>query len=1051
MGVVRNGVPVIGHLLHEAAKLNDYKTGRQPVFLMRNFEASASKQLGKDIAKGRVQWQFPNINSIMASEPQPLLRIDLIGIDTTLKKEDYRLLDLDIPRLRNAQCRVGLHIQYMVPENEIEREQRVPAASYFSRVRFASIMEASKDDDFVCRVELDHPFCISLARLESLIPHDSQGILASYNDRRPLVFRIEVDMQLDIEAYKFLHKQTANTCLPSNILASRDQLEAQYSINTSMPLTKGYTILRRVQFDYRQHAPSIGLAANFSWAYRKASALEEANKVHRTSSGTEKIRKSKCQKPRKTRFTWADCVYERTGLVCPICNAKLTQVGALKVHMRINHSYFSCEVRVEDTGNDLYASISMNADAFALSLEPTRESSVERDTARVTGGPPVTDMIAVETAQKPTLESTVERSTASAAAALQAVETIAYEPARKPTLKSTVASSTTSAAVAPPAADTRSKIPGSTPKSIVTSDSSTGRIEHDVPLRNHETCATTLLPIDKFLKRDRKEAQIERISSGRQPPPGGVAPNESGGKQSVEEVVNSWQLRSDITPIRGSCTPLRALDMPVQESDTPLQTSGATLQESGTTLPESSTTLQKSNLPHQKSATRYATAMSPVKRPLDTHDHRSIFAKRAKPNVTAIEETPTGQQPQMPDCMSLFPSPAFKLNTQYGKAETKTPERGRPIVQSHSELVDVKSSTIKVGLDVVNETPALAAISPQQEHLPVRPSAAALSSATIDSRPSLVARKSARPTLTVWQETPSSRKSSGNQDFMNSTASATTTAHRPCNPKRKSGPIASPAVKPPLPPNNLGRSVSPTKAKHSITPIPKVVRPKFAVPAGPSGITFFKTTSKRILREGELTPESDDEVLEEPLRRQHHQILAARQDLSADELEFLRRYDDHFMKEHITGERYVSDAVLRFVNKNKSWLAGGHNSSRLAIFAKKAAELTSLNVLRNDCIRDCFVLIRNAQGAATVDAAGTIANDVVRKKEQLGRREQCFCGERVMHLPKGIKCAAYDCARESFHLRCVGLERRVGGWRCDDCQRHAQRKSPHTAAYNSMD
>jgi len=210
------------------------------------------------------------------------------------------------------------------------------------------------------------------------------------------------------------------------------------------------------------------------------------------------------------------------------------------------------------------------------------------------------------------------------------------------------------------------------------------------------------------------------------------------------------------------------------------------------------------------------------------------------------------------------------------------------------------------------------------------------------------------------------------------------------------------------------------------------------VPAAPPGVTFFKTTSKRILREGELTPESDDEVLEEPLRRQHHQILAEHRDLNADELEFLRRYDDHFMKERITGERYVSGAVSRFVHKHRSWLAGGANGSRLAIFAKKAAELAALNVLSNDAVRDCYVLIRNAQSKANRDATAIKANDAISKKKRLGRREQCICGDRVVHLPKGIRCAEYGCARGSFHLECVGLERRVNDWHCDDCQRHKQ-------------
>ncbi|KAK7538830.1 uncharacterized protein J3D65DRAFT_351913 [Phyllosticta citribraziliensis] len=47
----------------------------------------------------------------------------------------------------------------------------------------------------------------------------------------------------------------------------------------------------------------------------------------------------------------------------------------------------------------------------------------------------------------------------------------------------------------------------------------------------------------------------------------------------------------------------------------------------------------------------------------------------------------------------------------------------------------------------------------------------------------------------------------------------------------------------------------------------------------------------------------------------------------------------------------------------------------------------------------------------------------------------CVCGKPVAttDTPAAITCANIECLREEFHLFCVGLDKRVAGWRCDDC------------------
>lgn len=226
-------------------------------------------------------------------------------------------------------------------------------------------------------------------------------------------------------------------------------------------------------------------------------------------------------------------------------------------------------------------------------------------------------------------------------------------------------------------------------------------------------------------------------------------------------------------------------------------------------------------------------------------------------------------------------------------------------------------------------------------------------------------------------------------------------------------------------------------------PLPQLVRKRYPVPAAPPGVTFFKTTSKRILATGDITTESDDEVAETWLVQRHHEALAAHPGLSPDEAAFLCRYDDHFMKERLGGDRYVGAALRRFVRRERRWLAAGPEpGARAALFARKAAGLRALGVVDDGCVLDCLVMIRKAQGRADAGGegeSGAGGEGEERQAGEVGLLERCVCGDRVLDPTRGVSCAEAGCLRVAYHLACVGLNERAAGWVCETCRVPAAR------------
>ncbi|KAI9814019.1 MAG: hypothetical protein M1827_003483 [Pycnora praestabilis] len=140
----------------------------------------------------------------------------------------------------------------------------------------------------------------------------------------------------------------------------------------------------------------------------------------------------------------------------------------------------------------------------------------------------------------------------------------------------------------------------------------------------------------------------------------------------------------------------------------------------------------------------------------------------------------------------------------------------------------------------------------------------------------------------------------------------------------------------------------------TVPDIPPPMRKKFTVPPGPSNVTFFRTTAKRPLAEGESISESDDEIDESWLSHKHQEIIDDFTDVTPTEKEFIKIYDAHILEEALCGNAHLGDSMIRFVRANRAWLA---RSDRKVEFSKNAAKLLLDGAIEEVVFHSCMKLI----------------------------------------------------------------------------------------------
>jgi hypothetical protein len=105
----------------------------------------------------------------------------------------------------------------------------------------------------------------------------------------------------------------------------------------------------------------------------------------------------------------------------------------------------------------------------------------------------------------------------------------------------------------------------------------------------------------------------------------------------------------------------------------------------------------------------------------------------------------------------------------------------------------------------------------------------------------------------------------------------------------------------------------PKQRKHQSEVQARPQKPKrtYVIPKAPNGVTFFRSISKRPLKEGEEITESDDELDEEWMTLRKHAELD-KEELSESATRFLRIFDDFMHEEGLHSDFHAGDAIVRF-------------------------------------------------------------------------------------------------------------------------------------------
>ncbi|KAI4153951.1 MAG: hypothetical protein LQ340_001987 [Diploschistes diacapsis] len=274
-----------------------------------------------------------------------------------------------------------------------------------------------------------------------------------------------------------------------------------------------------------------------------------------------------------------------------------------------------------------------------------------------------------------------------------------------------------------------------------------------------------------------------------------------------------------------------------------------------------------------------------------------------------------------------------------------------------------------------------------------------------------------------------------------------------------------------VPPPRLERSssrdvvkdVPPTTIARPPDQIPDLVpsvRKKFRVPAAPHGMSFYRTTAKCPLNEGDEVSESDDNIDEEWLLKKHSDTIDSFTDTLPQEKEFMQVYDKHMLQEDVSSDLHAGEALVRFCRANKAWLQTPPMRLELS---KKAAALKLQGALTSTIIRACLAIVNSPtrtspdnEDAMDIDTSPPSASrktHPANKSTPNGQKNKppetfrpltppeighiygrcAKCNSAILDMHSNIRCANPMCLRADHHLLCVGLSRRDVNWICEKC------------------
>ncbi|KIX08938.1 uncharacterized protein Z518_00016 [Rhinocladiella mackenziei CBS 650.93] len=141
----------------------------------------------------------------------------------------------------------------------------------------------------------------------------------------------------------------------------------------------------------------------------------------------------------------------------------------------------------------------------------------------------------------------------------------------------------------------------------------------------------------------------------------------------------------------------------------------------------------------------------------------------------------------------------------------------------------------------------------------------------------------------------------------------------------------------------------------------------------------------------ESRSETDDEIDNEwqiQLHMERLDLIGTREGWNDYERELRKRWDRHRMEEQLEHSRYLSNSLIRFVRKNRSWLKDG-DDQLLLVFFEFLEQLKERGVIDDNVVCDVNELIfQNAPAASPTPKPAEINGALAPRKEGVRTRSQ---------------------------------------------------------------
>ena len=223
------------------------------------------------------------------------------------------------------------------------------------------------------------------------------------------------------------------------------------------------------------------------------------------------------------------------------------------------------------------------------------------------------------------------------------------------------------------------------------------------------------------------------------------------------------------------------------------------------------------------------------------------------------------------------------------------------------------------------------------------------------------------------------------------------------------------------------------RSPNAVPDLPVANRLRHKVPSAPAGIQYFRSTVKRALKEGEWLTESDDEIDESWLLQKHEDTVESFRDVSDPEKEFIKRYDSHMLRENLSSNVHLSEALVRFCRLNRRFIK---RKDMMIEFHKNAATLILHQVIKPSVVRACVQIIHEKEenlenGAMELGAEADLSQNQISRgteKTSVHGNEpsdrmvspaddtqspsdfghefgKCCCGGRIHNMRTSIRCS----------------------------------------------